>query len=88
MDFPLARGFFTWSLNLDPLVWSRIDRFLISPDWEAGFPVASQKRLPRLYSDHFLILLNCCDISRGSRPFKFENRWLKVDGFVGRVKQW
>jgi hypothetical protein len=32
MDFPLAGGSFTWSLTLDPLVWSRIDRFLVSPD--------------------------------------------------------
>jgi hypothetical protein len=50
--------------------------------------VLSQKRLPRLYSNHFPILLDCGDISRGSRPFKFENMWLKADGFVGLVKQW
>jgi len=57
MDFPLARDYFTWSLTLDPPVWSRIDHFLISPDWEARFPVVSQKRLPHLHLDHFPILL-------------------------------
>jgi hypothetical protein len=88
MDFPLAGGSFTWSLTLDPPVWSRIDCFLFSPDWEARFPMTSQKRLFRLYSDYFPILLDCGDISRGSRPFKFENMWLKADGFVGMVKQW
>jgi hypothetical protein len=88
MDFPLVGGSFTWSLTLDPFVWPRIDHFLVSSDWEARFPVVSQKRLPHLYSDHFLILLDCGDISRGSRPFKFENMWLKADGFVGMVKQW
>ncbi|XP_062176045.1 uncharacterized protein LOC133881099 [Alnus glutinosa] len=80
-DLPLAGGTCTWSLRIDPLVWYRIDRFLVSPDWEAWFPMVSQKRLPRLYSDHFLILLNCVNISRGKRPFKFENMWLKADGF-------
>jgi len=88
VDFPLAEGAFTWSRSFDPPIWFRIDRFLVSPDWEARFPVSSQKRLPCLYSDHFSILLDCCDISRGSRPFKFENMWLKAEGFVGKVKQW
>jgi hypothetical protein len=88
VDFPLAEGAFTWSRSFDPPIWFRIDRFLVSPDWEARFPVSSQKRLPCLYSDHFPILLDCCDISRGSRPFKFENMWLKAEGFVGKVKQW
>lgn len=45
LDFPLAEGTCTWSLRLDPLVWSKIDRFLVSPDWEAQFPVVSQKRV-------------------------------------------
>jgi exonuclease III len=63
MDFPLAGGAFTWSRTFDPPVWSRIDRFLVSPDWEARFHVSSQKRLPRLYLDHFPILLDCGDFS-------------------------
>jgi len=87
MDFPLAGGSYTWSISCDPPVWSKIDRFLVSPNWEARFPVTSQKRLSRLYSDHFPILLNCAHFSARSRPFKFENMWLKVDGFVGLVKQ-
>jgi hypothetical protein len=88
LDFPLAGGAFTWSRTFDPHVWSRIDCFLVSPDWEARFPVSSQKRLPRLYSDHFPILLDCGDFSRGNRSFKFENMWLKAEGFVGKVKHW
>jgi exonuclease III len=88
MDFPLAEGAFTWSRTFDPPVWSRIDRFLVSPDLEARFSVSSQKRLLRLYSDHFPILLDCGDFSRGNRSFKIENMWLKAEGFVGKVKQW
>jgi hypothetical protein len=88
MDLPLACGSFTWSISHDPPVWSRIGHFLVSHDWEVQFPLVSQKRLSRLYSDHFPILLDCGDVSRGSKSFKFENMWLKVEGFVGMVKQW
>jgi hypothetical protein len=67
-------------------VWYRIDRFLVSSEWEALFSGVSQKRLPRLCSDHFRIFLGCGDVLRGTRPFKFENIWLKVESFVGLVK--
>jgi endonuclease/exonuclease/phosphatase family metal-dependent hydrolase len=68
----------TWSISNDPPMWSRIDRFLVSPGWEAQFPGVSQKRLSRLYSDHFPILLDCGDVSRGSKRFKFKNMWLNA----------
>jgi hypothetical protein len=88
LDLPLAGGFFTWSLAQDPPKWSRIDRFLISPEWEARFPGVSQKRLPRIGSDHFPLLLDSVNGPRGKRPFKFENMWLKKEGFGALVKQW
>jgi hypothetical protein len=79
MDLPLVGSSFTW---LRPPSWSRIDRFLVSPEWEAQFPSVSQRMLPILYSDHILILLDCGDFHWGSRPFKFENV-AKVIGFCG-----
>jgi hypothetical protein len=85
MDLPLAGGSFTWT-NLSS--WSRLDKFLVSPNWEAKYPGLIQKRLPRLCSDHFPILLVCGGILRGKRPFKFENIWLQEDGFVERVRLW
>jgi hypothetical protein len=59
MDLPLARGSFTWSINQENPSWSHLDKFLISPDWEVKFSCTLQKRLPRLCSDHFPILLDC-----------------------------
>jgi hypothetical protein len=59
MDIPLVGGSFTWSGNHDPLVWSKVDRFLLSLDWEAHFPNVSQRRLPKVLSDHFYLLLHC-----------------------------
>jgi hypothetical protein len=85
---PLAGGCFTWSLAQDPLKWSRIDCFLISPNWEARFPGVAQKRFPRICSDHFPLLLDSVKGPRGKRLFKFENMWLKKEGFGALVKQW
>jgi endonuclease/exonuclease/phosphatase family metal-dependent hydrolase len=62
MDIPFLGGTFTWPNNREQSPWSRIDKFLVSPDWEDQFPDLVQKRLLRLCSDHFLILLDGCDI--------------------------
>jgi hypothetical protein len=35
LNLPFARGSFTSSNSTS---WSRIDRFLVSPDWEAKYP--------------------------------------------------
>jgi hypothetical protein len=50
--------------------------------------IVSQRRLPRLCSDHFPILLDCDAFLGGKRYFKFENMWIKSKSFVERVKQW
>jgi endonuclease/exonuclease/phosphatase family metal-dependent hydrolase len=73
MDLPLLGGSFTWSNNQETSSWSRLDRFLVSPNWEVKCPGLLQKRLHRLCSDHFPILLDCDGIQRGPRLFKFEN---------------
>lgn len=36
----------------------------------------------------FPILINCGGIQGDRRYFKFKSMWLKVVGFVDRVKQW
>jgi hypothetical protein len=57
-------------------------------EWEEYFLDVSQRRLPRLLSDHFPLMLDCGVGSRGSRYFKFENMWLQSEGFVEQVKTW
>ena len=84
MDIPIVGGSFTWS---NRCTWSKIDLFLLSEEWEEYFPDISQRQLPRLLSDHIL-LLDCRVERRGSRPFRFENMWLHAEGFVEQVKKW
>ena len=47
-----------------------------------------QQVLPRVLSNHCPLLLEASVVRRGQSAFKFENMWLKVKGFVDRVKQW
>ncbi|RVW40929.1 hypothetical protein CK203_076997 [Vitis vinifera] len=47
-----------------------------------------QGGLPRPTSDHFPILLKGGGMSGGPSPFRFENMWLKVDGFKELLREW
>jgi endonuclease/exonuclease/phosphatase family metal-dependent hydrolase len=85
MDLPLAGGVSTWANNLS---WSRLDRFLVSLDWELSYPGLMQKKLLRVCSDHApIVLMRGCE-RIGKSAFKFENMWLKEEGFVDKVKSW
>ena len=88
IDIPLRGGSFTWSNTREVASKARLDRFLFSTDWEDKFPSISQQRLPRLLSDHFPIVLEGGSFQRGRRPFRFENIWLKDEGFMERVRSW
>jgi hypothetical protein len=71
IDIPLVEGSFTWSNNQAPPSMTRIDRFLVFPDWEENFPDLIQRRLPLPLSNYFPILLDSGGLVRGSRSFKF-----------------
>ena len=85
MDIPMAGGRYTWSSNNSR---SRLDRFLFSPNVEEHFTMVTQQCLLRLCSDHFPILLECGSTPFDRRPFRFENMWLKSEGFHEKVKRW
>ena len=87
-DLPLHGGLFMWSGGLNGLSRSRLDRFLISEDWDNHFSGAIQCSLPRSVSDHFPILLDGGGTRRGPIPFRFENMWLKEEGFKELLKGW
>ena len=87
-DLPLQGGPYTWSGGLNGQYKSRLDRFLISEDWENHFSGVSQCTLPRPVSDHSLILLDGGGVRRGPIPFCFENMWLKEEGFKELLRGW
>ncbi|RVX18324.1 hypothetical protein CK203_006587 [Vitis vinifera] len=88
VDLPLQGGDFTWNGGLHNQTWARLDRFLVSPSWIDQFSGINQCRLPRPVSDHFPIMLVGGGIRRGPTPFRFENMWLKAEGFKELVRSW
>ena len=57
---------------------SRLNRFLISDDWEGLFSDSTQNLLQRPTSDHHPILLDGKGMKSGPTPFRFENMWLNI----------
>jgi exonuclease III len=77
---------YTWSnARADPSM-ARLDRFLISTEWNALFPNSLQKSLPNTSSDHCPVLYTANTNFRVSRLFRFENCWLRSRDFVSFVR--
>ncbi|RVX19928.1 hypothetical protein CK203_004741 [Vitis vinifera] len=75
-------GPFTWSGGLNSQAMSRLDRFLVSEDWEGHFNRVVQCTLPRPVSDHFPILLDGGGVRRGLSPSE------KLKALKAILKSW
>ena len=67
MDLPLRVALLHGATPRIVQPWSRLDRFLISSDWEEHFLDVSQSCFPRMGSDHVSILLDGGGLRKGSK---------------------
>jgi hypothetical protein len=87
-DLNLNGGMYTWSNNQADPTLERLDRVLISPEWEALFPLTNLRKTPRFLSDHNpLILCSDQEKNRKTKQFFFETSWVKHPDFIPKVKE-
>ncbi|CAN1162882.1 hypothetical protein LINPERHAP2_LOCUS24716 [Linum perenne] len=65
---------------------SRIDRALVSLDWEDAFTGCLLRAFTRTCSDHCPIVLECAPLRRILRPWRFELMWLDSPDFQDVVR--
>ena len=87
-DLTLNGGNFTWSNNQWDPTLERLDRVLMSEDWEQFFPLTNLRKIPRLMSYHNPLLL-CSDQEKvqTSRPFCFETSRIKHQEFIPKIME-
>jgi hypothetical protein len=84
----MTGGLYTWSNNQENPTLEKLDRILVSKEWEDIFPNSLVKRLPREISDHNPLILT----SEPNKPmahiqFRFELSWLSNPDFIPTVEK-
>ena len=71
---------FTW-FRPNGAARSKLDRFLVSPEWLAKWPGSIQHPLDRNFSDHYPVFLRSKFIDWGPKPFKILDCWFHDRSF-------
>ncbi|KAH1214268.1 hypothetical protein GmHk_14G042037 [Glycine max] len=80
-DAPWMGRKFTW-YRPNGSAKSKLDRFLVSPEWITKWPATKQCTLDRNFSDHCLIILRSKVIDWGPQPFRVLDSWLLDISFI------
>ena len=78
---------FTWSNERRSPTMCKLDRALVSIDWELLYPEALLQALSSSVSDHAPLHLSMSATNRPKQRFKFELFWLRLEGFEEAVKE-
>lgn len=78
---------YTWAGPGDDPTYEKLDRVLVSTEWEGKYPLSSVKVKDRNISDHAPLVLNTGSSNHQNKQplFKFERGWLLRDGFFDMV---
>jgi exonuclease III len=86
-DLYMHGHLYTWSNERESPTMSRIDRALVSVDWDLLNPDAILQALSSSVSDHAPLHLGLNAAIRPKRRFRFESCWLKLEGFDDAVRE-
>jgi exonuclease III len=85
VDFPLLGRRFTWSNNQEIATLTRIDRVLVTKEWDIAFPQFQLTPASSNVSDHCPLQLKPMERNHFC-GFRFESHWLKDEDFMGVVQ--
>ena len=84
----MTEGLYIWSNNQECPVLEKLDRILVTKDWEHIFPQALVRKLPREISDHNpLIISSGVCVKLPFIQFRFDLNWLKNPDFFKNVER-
>jgi hypothetical protein len=88
-EIDLSGRQYTWANALPIPTYEKLDRALMSTEWELKFPLATIQAFDRGVSDHTSLLLDIKSpaFAECNRLFKFELCWLQREGFHDHVKE-
>jgi hypothetical protein len=78
---------FTWSNEREAPTLTRIDRAIVSLEWDLMHPDSFLQALSSSVSDHAPIHLSLSAAFKPKRRFKFEAFWLNLEGFEEALKE-
>jgi exonuclease III len=77
---------FTWSNGRRNPTLVRLDRVFCNEHWDLTFERHGLQALATGLSDHCPLMLSSLAGPRQPRPFRFENLWTKIPGFLDEVR--
>lgn len=89
-EMHIGGGKYTWTNNQTHPTLEKLDRVLMSEDWEELFPLVSIRKLVREISDHNPLLLASGEEGREApkpREFCFDLSWIKDNHFLPLVSK-
>ncbi|CAN4127918.1 unnamed protein product [Withania somnifera] len=88
IDLQIENATYTWYKGDNHEAATRIDRILISEEWDESFNYLKQIPLQRIISDHIPLALQGATWNKNRKYFKFEDWWLDTEGFTDEVNEW
>ena len=87
-EIVMTGGLYTWSNNQEDPTFEKLDRILVSKDWEDIFPTIMVRRLPSEVAHHNPLIVSFRSRKQlNFTQFKFEISWLDNPKFLPTVEK-
>jgi hypothetical protein len=78
----------SWSNNQSCPIMAKLDRILVSIEWDIKYPLAQVTMLPKGVSNHKPLKITFGEKDQSREPiFRFEKWWLEIEGFADIVRK-